>query len=277
MPPLLLSTSGSGVCHSTCTSNPSALQSSSGLHPKIHYSKPPLIEICRGGTVLEDFVHCWALLSRCSGSYWWHSQWRIWTLQTSNKESSPTFVQSTPEHLVPISPWVLSMKQTVLQWHWILKLILLEPFHKSKKGTLPCFIVSPKFVGGLVSESKEYHQCHLVGYPLKMRYPTSASDLQQWHTWDARKYESYEKAENPDLQQLEVKLISETLVFKLISAFLIGSENHDGETFLLKFEAYKYHMCSNSSSNYNHQSSIYDSSEKQEEVCWTCCSHWCWE
>jgi len=122
-------------------------------------------------------------------------------------------------------------------------------------------------VGGLVSESKEYHRCCLVGYPLKMRYPTSASDLQQWHTWDARKYELYEKAKNPDLQQLEVTLISETLVFKLISAFLIGSEDHDGETFLLKFEAYKYHMCFKSSSNYNHQSSTYDSSEKQEEVC----------
>jgi len=41
MPPLLLSASGSGVGYSTCASNPSALQSSSGLHSKIRYSKPP--------------------------------------------------------------------------------------------------------------------------------------------------------------------------------------------------------------------------------------------
>lgn len=129
-----------------------------------------------------------------------------------------------------------------------------EPFHKSNKASEPRFKITPKGVASLAVESADYHRCRLVGYPQKMRYPESASELQQWHTWEASAYELARKIKMEDespsnikIEQsdaLEVAEISDTLVFKLISAFLTGSETA-GETIMLEFNAYKYRKCSN--------------------------------
>jgi hypothetical protein len=71
-----------------------------------------------------------------------------------------------------------------------------------------------------------------------MRYPESASELQQWCPWEAT---AYNKASSKvdDEVTLEVTDISETLVFQLISAFLRGSE-HLGDTIMLEFQPYTY-------------------------------------
>lgn len=123
-----------------------------------------------------------------------------------------------------------------------------------------------------MSESKGYSRCRLVGYPRHMRFPASAADLQEWHTWDARIYQQYEAAGKPDPRTIEVSQVTETLVFKLVSAFLTGSD-YAGDTAVLQFEAYKYRM---SHEQWSIQSMItkhllcYYSSKKQEEACSTC-------
>jgi len=113
-----------------------------------------------------------------------------------------------------------------------------EKFHKGKKASVPRFNVNPKSVASLCSESGDYVRCRLFGYPLKMRYPESASELQLWHTWEAAAYEPSD-ADPSSSSTLDVTDISETLVFQLIAAFLRGSE-YDGDTVMLEFERYKY-------------------------------------
>jgi hypothetical protein len=109
----------------------------------------------------------------------------------------------------------------------------LEPFHKGKKT--PRFNVNAKSLASMACDSKDYMRCRLTGYPVGTRYPATALDLQQWQTWDAALYES----SNDDPAAREVTDITETLVYHLISAFLVGSDNL-GETFMLEFTSYKY-------------------------------------
>lgn len=99
--------------------------------------------------------------------------------------------------------------------------------------------MNPKSVATFASQSADYLRCRLVGYPLKMRYPESASELQQWRTWEATAYEESSNRNSEDHGPLEVTDISETLVFKLIDAFMRGSE-YNGDTMVLKFARYKY-------------------------------------
>jgi hypothetical protein len=108
-----------------------------------------------------------------------------------------------------------------------------EPFHKGKKAAVPRFSVNPKSVASLGSDSPDYLRCRLEGYPLKMRYPESASELQQWSPWDASALKADEEV------TIEVTDIADTLVFQLVAAFLRGSE-HLGDTIMLKFQPYRY-------------------------------------
>jgi hypothetical protein len=66
-----------------------------------------------------------------------------------------------------------------------------------------------------------------------MRYPDSASELQQWCEWDATGFDPNEEV------MTEVAEIAETFVFHLIAAFLTGTD-HNGDTIMLKFESYQY-------------------------------------
>ena len=114
-----------------------------------------------------------------------------------------------------------------------------EPFHKGKKGTsAPRFNVNPKSVASLCLDSAGYLRCRLEGYPLKMRYPEAASELQQWCPWEATRYNVSSTLDDDEVT-LEVTDVSETLVFQLISAFLTGSECL-GDTIMLAFQPYTY-------------------------------------
>jgi hypothetical protein len=72
-----------------------------------------------------------------------------------------------------------------------------------------------------------------------MRYPESASELQQWCPWEATRYNNTSSKVDDDEVTMEVADISETLVFQLISAFLRGSE-YLGDTIMLEFQPHKY-------------------------------------
>ena len=97
--------------------------------------------------------------------------------------------------------------------------------------------MNPKSVASLGSGSPDYLRCRLEGYPLKTRYPESASELQQWCPWDATAYST--SSTQDDEVTVEVTSIADTLVFQLISGFLKGSE-HQGATVILGFQPYKY-------------------------------------
>ena len=101
-----------------------------------------------------------------------------------------------------------------------------EPFHKGKKASTPRFSINPKSVASLCSGSPDYMRCRLEGYPLNTRYPESASELQQWRPWEATP--SSESPAADDEVELEVAEVTGTLVFRLVSAFLMGSESGGG-------------------------------------------------
>jgi hypothetical protein len=119
------------------------------------------------------------------------------------------------------------------------------PFHKGKGKvpSAPRFNVNPKSVASLCSDSQGYVRCRLEGYPQEMRYPESASELQQWCPWEAKRYNN---ASDDDEVTLEVTDIADTLVFQLISAFLRGSDDH-GDTIMLAFQPYTYRNISTQS------------------------------
>lgn len=122
-------------------------------------------------------------------------------------------------------------------------------------------------VASVVSESKDYQRCRLAGFPADMWYPASASELQEFRTWEA---EAYETA-NGDDSALSVDHITETLVFNLVSAFLRGTELN-GHTVLLRFEEYKYREFL----NVDHLFPLitcYDNSTKKQEEIHTSCGH----
>ena len=111
------------------------------------------------------------------------------------------------------------------------------PFHKGKKASVPRFNVNPKSVASFSSGSPDYLRCRLEGYPSKTRYPESASELQQWISWDATSYVSSSPQDDDVVQ--EVAGIADSLVFQLTSAFLVGSE-HQGAAVMLGFQEYRY-------------------------------------
>ena len=55
-----------------------------------------------------------------------------------------------------------------------------------------------------------------------------------WYTWDAKKYQPRNE---PDKSAVEEDDLLHTLVFRLLSAVLIGSDTNKD---LLEFEAFKY-------------------------------------
>ena len=112
-----------------------------------------------------------------------------------------------------------------------------EPFHKGKKASAPRFNVNPKSVASFCSGSPDYVHCRLEGYPLKTQYPESASELQQWCPWEATT--SSGSLTTDDEVSLEVTDITETLVFRLVSAFLRGSE-YEGTPIALGFQRYQF-------------------------------------
>jgi hypothetical protein len=95
--------------------------------------------------------------------------------------------------------------------------------------------VNAKSVSSLTSASPDYLRCRLSGYPLGTRYPQTASELQQWMTWEAAPYE----VSTLDAAAIQVNDITETLVYHLLSALLIGSE-FEGDTVMMRFSRYEY-------------------------------------
>lgn len=129
----------------------------------------------------------------------------------------------------------------ILLFYWILNMIIMNDagnFQRDRAaGRSPRFIVEPKSVGILATASKYYQHFHIIGWPLNTRYPRSAAELQMWRTWDATKYKPKDQ---PDWHAVETINLLETLVFHLLSAILIGSDDDKGETYLLEFKAFKY-------------------------------------
>ena len=146
--------------------------------------------------------------------------------------------------------WLWSLGELPLLVHArILQSVVSGPFHKGKGKvpSAPRFNVNPKSVASLCSDSLGYVHCHLEGYPLKMRYPESASEQQQWCPWEATRYSNVDD----DEVTLEVTNIADTLVFQTVSAFLRGSDHH-GDTIMLAFQPYTYRNISTQSKIHLH-------------------------
>lgn len=78
-----------------------------------------------------------------------------------------------------------------------------------------------------------------MGYPVGMRWPSSASNLLLRHTWRAIEYEDWEKRNTRDTSAVETNVITRTLLYRLIAAFLVGTDLN-GETTRMRFEPFKY-------------------------------------
>lgn len=110
---------------------------------------------------------------------------------------------------------------------------LSAPFHKQKAranaaGRNPRFLVKDAALAKMASRSDDYQRFRVVNYPAGTIYPAAFSDLQAMTPWAVEATDSIAPS------------IFETLVYRLLKAFLVGTTDENGEVQLMAFVPHKY-------------------------------------
>lgn len=70
-----------------------------------------------------------------------------------------------------------------------------------------------------------------------------------------------------NVEEVQVTSIRDTLIFKLITAFLTGTDDENGETIMMGFERYKYRKCLYFRAYRCLIIYLYNSSQTQKYIC----------